>query len=78
MKLNRSHKYRIYPTPPQEELLLKMESTCRFLWNLGLEQWLLGMSHPDKKYPSYILIGCNGALSIGTTKVVPLQNLIKQ
>jgi putative transposase len=50
----KSFKYRIYPTPAQEAKLLRWENSLRFLWNLALEQCLLGMKRckGEKVYPS--------------------------
>jgi len=33
----KAYKYRIYPTPKQEELLNKHFGACRFVYNLALE-----------------------------------------
>lgn len=54
MIIHRGFNYRIYPTKEQEARLLRWESTLRFLWNLGLEQWKLWMSRPrgERRYPS--------------------------
>jgi putative transposase len=38
MKLNKSFKYRLYPTKNQQELLLQLGGNTRFLWNLFLQQ----------------------------------------
>lgn len=41
MILHRAFRYRLRPTPEQEATLLRWEGALRFLWNLGLEQYLL-------------------------------------
>jgi len=46
MELRRNLKYRIYPTPEQEAVLLKWGGVLRFLWNLCHEQRLLGLARP--------------------------------
>lgn len=38
--------YRVYPTPAQEKRLLAWEAALRFLWNLALEQRMLGLARP--------------------------------
>lgn len=37
-KQNRAYKFRIYPTPEQEALLMKMFGCSRFVWNLFLKK----------------------------------------
>jgi putative transposase len=51
---HKTFKYRIYPTPEQEARLLSWQSALRFLWNLSLEQWKMGLSKPkgERIYPS--------------------------
>ena len=52
---HRNFKYRIYPTPEQEKLLLRWEGILRFLWNLAHEQRLMGLARPksERVFPSY-------------------------
>lgn len=54
-KVHRAFVYRIYPSPEQEQRLLRWEGTLRFLWNLAHEQRLLGLarSRSERVYPSW-------------------------
>jgi len=54
-KVHRAFVYRIYPSPEQEQRLLRWEGTLRFLWNLAHEQRLLGLarSKSERVYPSW-------------------------
>jgi putative transposase len=45
-------RFRVYPTPEQEERLLRWEGALRFLWNLALEQRRMGLARTDKRYPT--------------------------
>jgi putative transposase len=53
MLLHKAFRYRVYPTREQEARLVRWESALRFLWNLALEQRLMGLARTDKKYPSF-------------------------
>lgn len=55
MKGHLAFVYRIYPSPEQEQRLLRWEGTLRFLWNLAHEQRLMGLarSKADRVYPSW-------------------------
>ncbi len=50
----RAFRYRIYPTAEQEARLARWESALRFLWNLALEQYLIGAGRPrgERVYPT--------------------------
>jgi putative transposase len=48
----RAFRYRIYPTPEQEQRLRRWEGALRFLWNLALEQWKRGLARTPRIYPS--------------------------
>lgn len=50
----KTFKYRVYPDEAQEQRLLSWENTLRFLWNLALEQHLMGMRRckGEKVYPT--------------------------
>jgi putative transposase len=48
--------YRLYPTPDQQQTLLRWEGVLRFVWNLAHEQRLRGLDRPHgdpKHYPSW-------------------------
>lgn len=59
MKIFKSYKFRIYPSNSQVERLGRWNDGLRFLWNLALEQWLLGYSRPklERIYPSFFSQG---------------------
>jgi putative transposase len=50
--VDKTYRYRIYPTPEQEAMLGEWQHALRFLWNLALEQRLMGLAHPpgEKKF----------------------------
>jgi putative transposase len=52
--ISKAFRYRVYPTEAQIERCSQWENALRFLWNLALEQRLLGLSRcgRDKKYPT--------------------------
>jgi putative transposase len=54
MKIHRTYKFRIYPTPEQQARLVDWQNALRFLWNLANEQYLMGQSRPrdERIYPS--------------------------
>ena len=54
MEAHVSHKYRVYPTDGQLGKLARWQDALRFLWNLGLEQWKLGLRRPkgERIYPT--------------------------
>ncbi len=56
MKLHRTFQFRIYPTPEQEARLRQWEGALRFLWNLALTQYEMGMARPkgERVYPSAV------------------------
>lgn len=51
----RTFKYPLHPSEGQLAKLVEWDDACRFLANLSLEQWKLGMDRPkgEKKYPSF-------------------------
>jgi len=54
VKVHRAYRYRLYPTPEQASRLLAWEDALRFLWNLALEQWRMGLARPrdERVYPT--------------------------
>jgi len=52
--IRKGFRFRVYPTPGQAARLLAWESALRFLWNLALEQRLMGLSRcgKAKRYPT--------------------------
>lgn len=50
----RTYVYRVYPSPAQQQRLMRWEGACRFLWNIAHEQRLLGLIRPRgaKVYPT--------------------------
>jgi putative transposase len=52
MLVCKAFRYRVYPTTKQVERIAQWESALRFLWNLALEQRLLGLHRTDKRYPT--------------------------
>lgn len=52
MLIHKALRYRVYPTPAQLERLAQWDNALRFLWNLALEQRLLGLHRTDKRYPT--------------------------
>ena len=51
---HKAFRYRVYPTPAQIERVVRWEAVLRFLWNLALEQWHMGLDRPraERIYPS--------------------------
>jgi putative transposase len=54
MLINRSFRYRVYPTPKQVVRLERWQDALRFLWNLAHEQRKLGYARPhdERIYPT--------------------------
>lgn len=55
MLLQRSYRFRVYPTAEQVERLAQWDGALRFLWNVALEQRFQAHGRrcgPDKRYPS--------------------------
>ena len=52
MFVHKGFRFRIYPTAEQVARITAWEGALRFLWNLALEQRLLGLSRTDKRYPT--------------------------
>lgn len=54
--MNRTYKYRVYPSEGQLKKLTQWDHACRYLANLSLEQWKLGLSRPkgERKYPKFV------------------------
>lgn len=52
---HKTFKYPIHPSIGQLAKLAEWDSACRFLANLSLEQWKLGLARPknERKYPSF-------------------------
>jgi putative transposase len=48
----KAFRFRVYPTPKQEARLLEWEGALRYLWNLALEQRVIGQNRSEKRYPS--------------------------
>jgi putative transposase len=50
----KAFRFRVYPTPEQIERLHAWQNALRFLWNVALEQRLLGLARrrDDRRYPS--------------------------
>ena len=53
MVFQRNFKYRIYPTPEQEKILLGWERTLRDLWNCAHQQRLMGLKRSEKIFVDY-------------------------
>lgn len=53
--MRRNFKYRLYPSPEQVAFLQTWQGVLRFLWNLCLEQRLMGIARPkdERIFPSY-------------------------
>jgi len=52
MLIHKAFRYRIYPSDEQIDRLNRWSDALRFLWNLALEQRLMGMHRTDKRYPT--------------------------
>ena len=50
MLIHKAFRYRIYPTEAQIARMGQWENALRFLWNLALEQRLMGLRRTDKRY----------------------------
>lgn len=50
--IHKGFRYRIYPTEQQVARISGWESALRWLWNLALEQRLMGLRRTDKVYPT--------------------------
>jgi putative transposase len=50
--VRKAFKFRIYPTDQQIARMAAWESALRFLWNLALEQRMLGLRRTNKRYPT--------------------------
>jgi len=46
-KVNKAFRFRVYPTPSQLARLAAWDDALRFLWNLALEQRLMGQARPN-------------------------------
>lgn len=49
MKCTKSYRFRLYPTPYQEQLLLQQAGACRWVWNWALEQKIKSYNKETKK-----------------------------
>ena len=56
MLLRKGFRYRAHVSPEQDDRLRRWEHAERFLWNLALEQRLMGLSRPrdERVYPSAV------------------------
>jgi putative transposase len=52
MVIHKGFRYRIYPTASQIARMGQWDDALRFLWNLALEQRLMGLRRTDKVYPT--------------------------
>ncbi|MFA5053777.1 MAG: transposase, partial [Parcubacteria group bacterium] len=50
--IRKGFRFRIYPTEQQVARIAGWESALRWLWNLALEQRLMGLRRTDKVYPT--------------------------
>jgi putative transposase len=50
--VRKAFRYRIYPSDEQIARIGRWEGALRFLWNLALEQRLMGLARSDKRYPT--------------------------
>ena len=50
MLIHKGYRFRIYPSEDQVARIRRWEGALRFLWNLALEQRLLGLARTDKRY----------------------------
>ena len=50
--IRKAFRYRIYPSDEQVDRIGRWEGALRFLWNLALEQRLMGLARSDKRYPT--------------------------
>ena len=49
---HKGFRFRIYPGEDQIARIKRWEGALRFLWNLALEQRLMGLARTDKRYPT--------------------------
>jgi hypothetical protein len=52
MIIRKAFHFRIYPSAPQVARMAEWEGALRWLWNLALEQRLMGLRRTDKRYPT--------------------------
>ena len=54
VRTSKAFRFRVYPTPAQVVRLDAWESALRFLWNLALQQRLLGLARPrdERRFPT--------------------------
>jgi putative transposase len=52
MIVRKAFRFRIYPTDRQVARMAEWENALRWLWNLALEQRLMGLRRTDKRYPT--------------------------
>lgn len=69
----RTYKYRVYPSKAQLVRLASWEGALRWLWNLALEQRLIGLARP-KGYRKYYTYFDQSADVTGLRKEVPWLN----
>jgi putative transposase len=50
--IHKGFRFRIYPTEQQVARMARWEDALRWLWNLALEQRLMGLHRTDKRYPT--------------------------
>jgi len=50
--IHKAFHYRVYPTAAQVARMGQWDGALRFLWNLALEQRLMGLHRTDKVYPT--------------------------
>lgn len=55
MEIKRAYKFRIYPNAEQIGRMRSWRASLRWLWNLALEQRMMGLSRPrdERRYPSF-------------------------
>ena len=54
MRVSKAFRYRVYLTIQQVARVAGWENALRFLWNLALEQRLMGLARPkgERRYPT--------------------------
>jgi len=55
MKINKSYKFRLYPTKEQEQLLLQHVGNSRFIWN-KLVEFNKNYQEENKKFPNQSIL----------------------
>ena len=55
MKINKSYKFRLYPTKDQEQLLLQHVGNSRFMWN-KLVEFNTKYKEENKKFPNQLIL----------------------